>query len=191
MIKNLLYGFLILTAFSSCGDNEIAVPKPRGFMRTDFPEKSYINFTSDCPYSFDIPTYAQVEDIPADSFNHCYKNVRFTPFKGTLHLTYKDLKNDVGNYIDECHQLAYDHAIKATAINRKQFINDTTKVYGLIYDIQGNAASPLQFYVTDSVKHFIRGALYFEAKPNYDSIRPVLEYVREDVIRFIESTQWK
>jgi gliding motility-associated lipoprotein GldD len=87
--------------------------------------------------------------------------------------------------------MAYDHTIKATSIERKQFVNDSTRVFGLLYDIQGNAASPLQFYVTDSNNHFIRGALYFNARPNYDSIRPVLDFVREDVIHFIESVHWK
>jgi gliding motility-associated lipoprotein GldD len=184
----LFFAILLLTG---CSGQEQGVPRPKGFMRIDFPEKSYTEFRGDCPYTFDYPSYAFVDNIGRDTVTYCNKNIEFTPFRGTVHLTYKRLRDNVGRFIDECHNMAYDHSIKASAIERKQFINDSARVFGLMYDIQGNAASPLQFYVTDSTTHFIRGALYFQAKPNYDSILPVLTYVREDVVRFIESLRWK
>ncbi|HAA01026.1 MAG TPA: gliding motility lipoprotein GldD [Flavobacteriales bacterium] len=177
--------------FSACSEEEPGVPKPRGYMRIDFPEKEYIEFRGDCPYTFDFPSYARIDHIGRDTVTWCNKNIEFVPFRGTMHLTYKRLQGNVARFIEECHNMAYDHSIKATAIERKQFVNDTAQVFGLLYDIQGNAASPLQFYITDSTTHFIRGALYFQAKPNYDSILPVLTYVREDVERFIESLRWK
>lgn len=191
MKKAILIG-LISILWIACGDNEIPIPKPRGFMRVELPEKQYVTFNGDCPYTFEYPQYAVVENLMGhDTSEYCYKNILFKTFRGTIHLTYKKLNNNVARYIDECHNLAYDHSIKATAIDRQQFVNDSARVFGLLYDIQGNAASPLQFYVTDSTDNFIRGALYFEAKPNYDSIRPVLDFVREDVMRFIESLRWK
>lgn len=190
-MKQPLLLFLFSLFLLSCGEDEMPVPKPRGYMRIELPERAYEKFEGDCPYTFSYPSYAEVENIGRDTSDYCYKNIRFRSFKGTVHLTYKKLNNNVARFIDECHNLAYDHSIKASAIERKQFVNDTARVFGLLYDIQGNAASPLQFYVTDSTTNFIRGALYFEAKPNYDSIRPVLDFVREDVFHFIETLRWK
>jgi gliding motility-associated lipoprotein GldD len=187
-ITNLLLPIIILL-FSACGNGN-PIPKPKGYMRVSFPERVYIPFKGDCPYSFEFPSYVELVHL-TDTTQYCNKNLVFTPFDGTLHLTYKKLENNVARFIDECHGMAYDHTIKAKSIERKQFVNDSTRVFGLLYDIQGNAASPLQFYVTDSNNHFIRGALYFNARPNYDSIRPVLDFVREDVIHFIESVHWK
>jgi gliding motility-associated lipoprotein GldD len=70
-------------------------------------------------------------------------------------------------------------------------LRDSVKVYGLIYDIEGNTASSLQFYVTDSTKHFIRGALYFNVRPNIDSVKIVLEFLKKDVLHLIQTLQWK
>ena len=189
--KSLFFSLLAtLFLLASCSE-EAPVPKPKGYLRVDLPEKQYTHFSGDCPYEFDYPVYSQVVNKGFDSAEYCYKNIEFPGLRGTLHLTYKQLNNNVARYIEECHELAYQHSVKASAIERKEFINDSTEVYGLLYNIKGNAASPIQFYVTDSTDHFIRGAFYFMARPNYDSIQPVLNYVREDVLVFIETLEWK
>jgi putative hemolysin len=183
-----LIAFIFLLC--SCGGEE-PLPKPKGYMRIDLPEKNYVRFSGDCPYEFDYPTYSYVVNKGMKEEEHCFKNIEFEELHGTLHLTYKALNDNVSEFIEDCHELAYEHSVRATSIDRKEFTNDSTKVYGLLYDIKGNAASPLQFYVTDSTRHFIRGAFYFMAKPNYDSIQPVLQFVREDIARFMESVTWK
>jgi gliding motility-associated lipoprotein GldD len=84
-----------------------------------------------------------------------------------------------------------NHITKADAIN-EQLINDSEKrIFGIFYDLKGNTASAVQFYVTDSTKHYLRGSLYFEAEPNADSLAPVIEFFREDVIHLIETLKWK
>jgi gliding motility-associated lipoprotein GldD len=84
-----------------------------------------------------------------------------------------------------------NHITKADAIN-EQLINDVgNRIFGILYDLKGNTASAVQFYVTDSVKHYLRGSLYFESEPNADSLAPVIDFFREDVIHLIETLKWK
>nr|MBD3622879.1 gliding motility lipoprotein GldD [Sunxiuqinia sp.] len=92
--------------------------------------------------------------------------------------------------MEESRRLAYDHSIKADAIEERVFVNPDKDVYGTIYYIEGNAASPIQFYLTDSTRHFLRGALYIREIPNIDSIRPVIDFLRPDIIHLIETTSW-
>ncbi len=182
---------LCLLLLSACGSGETPIPKPEGYMRITFPEKSYTAFEGDCPYLFETPAYSFVEHKGLNPEEICSKNILFPTFKATLHLTYKSLSNNLQGYIEDCHSMAYEHAVKATAIEQENVANPEEKVYGLIYHIKGNAASPLQFYLTDTTTHFIRGALYFSVRPNYDSLRPSLDFLTHDVHHFIETFRWK
>lgn len=182
---------LMMFLLIACSESETAIPKPRGYVRFELPEKKYTAYSGDCPFTFEFPEYANVESQGTRPEELCNKNLQFSSFNGTLHITYKSLNNDVGNYIEDCHDMVYQHTVKAYDISARQYLNDESKVYGLLYDIKGNAASPLQFYLTDSTKNFIRGALYFNTKPNYDSILPVLEFIKEDVQHFVETFNWK
>ncbi|MFZ5554345.1 MAG: gliding motility lipoprotein GldD [Bacteroidota bacterium] len=181
---------IFLFLLGACG-NEMPMPKPKGYMRIELPDHAYVNFNGDCPYVFDYPTYCIVENKGMTPEEYCYKNLQFPSLRATVHLTYKRLDNNVDLYIEDCHAMAYEHSIKASSIDQRSVFNDTAHVYGLIYDIKGNAASPLQFYVTDSTMHFVRGALYFNARPNYDSVQPVLEFLKKDMDHFLLSLRWK
>lgn len=183
-------GLLFIFLFSACGSDTL-IPKPKGFMRLEFPEHQYVNFNGDCPYVFDHPTYCEVENIGRTEEDYCYKNLQFPSFKATVYLTYKRLEENVDVYIEDCHNLAYEHSIKASSIEHRTVMNDSARVYGLIYDIKGNAATPLQFYVTDSTTHFLRGALLFNVRPNYDSVYPALEFLKKDIDHFLGSVRWK
>jgi len=183
-------GLIFIILFASCG-SETPIPKPKGFMRLELPEHKYVSFNGDCPYVFDYPVYSEVENKGMNPEEYCYKNLQFPSFNATVHLTYKRLEENVDLYIEDCHNMAYEHSIKASSIDRRTVMNDTAHVYGLIYDIKGNAASPLQFYVTDSTTHFLRGAMYFNARPNYDSVYPVLEFLKKDIDHFLGSFRWK
>ncbi len=96
----------------------------------------------------------------------------------------------LNQFLEETRKLAYKHTIKADAIEEQVFMNPSKDVYGLIYRINGNAASPMQFYLTDSTSHFLRGALYIRQVPNIDSIQPVLNFLEPDIIHLIETTTW-
>lgn len=193
MKYNLLYiafvfiGILVV----SCG-SESTVPKPRGYMKTNYPEKNYKAAESVCGYSFHIPEYGFLQDKPSPG-DTCFKDLVFPYFNATIHFTYKAVNADsiLAKYIDDSHNLAYDHVEKADDIQKKAVIDSTRKVYGIVYEIVGNAASQIQFFLTDSTHHFIRGALYFNHRPNYDSLLPAINYLREDVDHLIKTFSWK
>ena len=166
-------------------------PKPRGYFRIDFPEKKYQTFDAKCPFSFEYPAYGVIEDVPGATGSDCWYNVSFPKYKAKIHLTYKKVDHNLAKYIEDVHAIAYKHIIKADDIKEIPVIHNKNHVYGIIYDISGNTASSLNFFVTDSTKHFLSGALYFSAEPNVDSLRPCLQFFRQDVVHLTESIEWK
>lgn len=180
--------FLLLTF--SC--KKEYVPKPRGYFRITFQEKTYHKLDSIAlPYQFDIPEYSKIvpdNDRLAEPY---WINLKIPAHKAEVHLSYKKVSNNLEMLTEDSRALAYKHSIKADAINEKIFANPEKRVYGTIYLIDGNAASPLQFYLTDSTRNFLRGALYIREVPNIDSLRPVIDFLTPDVIRLIETTEWK
>jgi len=183
--------YLLIPLFlSSCGEEDYT-PKPRGFFRIELPEKQYLHYQSECPFSFDYPVYSTVEKDTKSMAEPCWLNLEFPRFKGTLHISYKPVNGNIEQYLNDARELTNKHIAKADAINEIPIINHERRIYGLIYDVEGSgAASPLQFFVTDSNKHFLRGALYFNVKPNNDSLQPVIQFIRKDIDRLVESLEW-
>jgi len=182
----------VLTLSSCDDDDEIIAPKPKAYFRITLPEKTYKKYDTICPYTFEFPSYAKaIIDKDANS-EPCWLNLEFPAFKSTLHLSYKSItKNNFKAILDDTYTLASKHQVKASGIKEQLIKRDSSKVYGLIYDIQGNAASSFQFFITDSTNHFMRGALYFNAVPNTDSIAPVVEFIKKDIYHFINTFEWK
>ncbi|HAQ17695.1 MAG TPA: gliding motility lipoprotein GldD [Prolixibacteraceae bacterium] len=190
-MKKYLYFFPVLLLLISFSCKKEYVPKPRGFFRIEFQKKSYHQLLSPTfPYRFEIPDYSQI--VPDDErlTEPFWVNLIIPAHKAELHISYKKVNNNLAKLTEDSHTLAYKHSIKADAINERLFMNPEKKVYGTIYLIDGNTASPLQFYLTDSTHHFLRGALYIREVPNIDSIRPVIEFLTPDVIHLIETTEW-
>ena len=186
--------FLLLVTcifLNSCSDDEVSTPKPRAYFRLSFPVKKYVKYDSDCPFTFDIPAYSKMEVDKNYNAEPCWLNLNFLTFNGTLHLSYKVVNDNINGFLQDTYTLASKHQIKASGIEEQPISKPKSKVYGLVYDIEGNAASSIQFFLTDSTKHFIRGALYFNAVPNTDSITPVVNYIRKDIFRMIETFEWK
>lgn len=188
-LKGVLVLLLSVTIISC--DDEATIPRPRGYFRIDLPEKEYEKYSGDCPFSFDIPNYSQIHPGPAGKAHPCWLNLDFPKQKATLHLSYKEVKEDVRTLIEDARTMAYKHAVKAKGIEERAFQNDEDRVYGLLYNISGNAASSVQFFVTDSTNHFMRGSLYFYASPNADSLAPVLDFIRADVVNLVNTLKWK
>lgn len=190
-MKRILFvlSFLFLLLAISCKKDYI--PKPRGYFRIDFLEKAYIKMDSaGLPYRFEIPVYSKI--VPDDErlAEPYWANLKIPRHKAEVNLSYKKVDNNLMKLTEDARTLAYKHSIKADAINERVFVNAEKKVYGIIYLIDGNSASPLQFYLTDSTKHFLRGALYIREVPNIDSIRPVIQFLTPDIIHLIETTEW-
>lgn len=177
--------------FSCGGSDDTLVPKPRAYYRIAFPEKKYVMYDSSCPFKFEIPVYATIEDDKNYRAEPCWLNLNFPRFNATLHLSYKVVNNNIDQYMEDTYTLASKHQIKASGIEEQLVVKDSDEVYGLIYEIKGNAASAYQFYLTDSIHHFVRGALYFNVAPNIDSIAPVLDFVEKDLQQLISSFKWK
>ncbi len=173
----------------SCGSDYS--PKPRGYFRIEFPDRSYKSYESDCPFSFLYPEFAVIDNDDSQMAQPCWINIDFPDFRGRLHISYNEVDGNLVEYLEDSRKLAFRHTVKADAIDERMFINDEEQVYGTLFDIKGNSASALQFYLTDSNRHFFRGALYFNVQPNIDSLGPVIDYFREDILYLIESFAWK
>ena len=183
--------FIVLSfAFAflfGCGGDYM--PKPKGYLRFDLPNHEYVMMSDACPYEFEIGNYAIIED--RGNTEPCWKNIYIKPIKGRIHLSYKHVGSDLHQLLHDAHELVYSHTVKADAINEQVFFNPARKVYGVLYHIKGDAASNLQFIATDSVKHYLRGALYFNAVPNEDSLAPLIKFAKEDMEHLIETLSWK
>jgi gliding motility-associated lipoprotein GldD len=192
-MKKFVLPVLIVLLFTACSGNHDFSPKPRGYYRIIFPEKAYQPYTSNCPFTFQYPKYAVIEPDKNPDAKPCWLNMQFPQFSGTLHLSYEHIRSqkEFNELVEDAHKLTFKHTIKATAIDQGAIYYPDRKVYGIYYTIDGNAASSLQFFLTDSTKNYIRGALYFNSEPRLDSIQPVLTFVKKDVDLMIKSFRWK
>lgn len=175
---------------AGCGGNTDYAPKRTGYFRIALPERKYVTYNAPCPFTFEYPTYADV--IPDPSAGHQYwLNIVFPRFRCNVYMSYLTVDSNLGAYTEECRKFVVEHEVKASAINQQEVTNTKDKIYGMIYDIEGNAASNMQFYLTDSTHNFVRGALYFFAVPNKDSIEPVANFIKEDIHHLVETFRWK
>ena len=188
----ILFQVVLLLSFSACRDHDYS-PKPKAYYRIEFPKKAYQPILAPVPFSFDYPKYATLEkDISRDAQKKWY-NLHFKQFNGYLHLTYYDVsgKGEYENMVEDARKLAFKHTIKASAIDQKVIYYPDRKVYGIYYAIEGNTASSVQFFLTDSTKHYFRGALYFNERPQYDSIAPVISFIKKYIDTLISTFRWK
>lgn len=184
----LLIMFLFL--FHSCRQDYS--PKPRGYFRIDLPEREYLIFDTNYPYTFEYPSYARIVPDLRPSSEPYWINIEFPQFRGTLFISYKSVSGNLVEYLEDSRTFVMKHIPKASAIEDSMIYRPEDRVFGLIYDIEGSgAASPLQFFVTDSASHFLRGALYFNTSPNNDSLAPVIGFVREDILKMLDTFHWK
>jgi gliding motility-associated lipoprotein GldD len=195
MFRNstLCFGIIILLPLliSACSQ-PYQSPKPKGWMRIDLPAKEYQLYDSLHNFFFQAPVYANILKDNHWPEQTDWVNIEFPSMNATLHISYKKVSNNLREYIDDAYTMAMKHLPKATMIRDSVIINPESRVYGLIYEIGGRGvASPLQFYLTDSTRHFVRASLYFGFRPNNDSIAPVIQFLRADVMQMIETFGWK
>lgn len=187
----------IALLLSSCfGDDQVSYPKPRGYFRIELPEKKYQTCDSFYPFSFRYPVYSDIIPYTGRSTEPEAKywfNLEFPRLNAEINFTYRIVKPDsVYNLSEDARNFVTKHIPKANQINESKIINRDNRVYGLKYEIDGpEAASAIQFYVTDSVKHYIRGALYFKHQPNNDSVAPIISFISKDIDTLLNSIRWK
>ncbi|MBV6485859.1 MAG: hypothetical protein KFKLKKLM_02469 [Flavobacteriales bacterium] len=181
--------YLLILVLFSCKE-ESYTPKPKGYFRIDLPEKKYEVVEDGCPFTFEKPVYTTISRNPKFN-NNCWFNIEFNTLKATIYLTYEPLSNNIDTFLENSRTLAFKHTVKATDIQQYVIEYPQQNVFGLIYDIKGDAASEYQFHLTDSTNHFLRGSLYFNTVPNQDSLLPVLNFVKKDIEHLISTFKWK
>jgi gliding motility-associated lipoprotein GldD len=186
----LFYHLAIILFLFSCGGDYS--PKPRGYYRIDLPEHEYRTFDSTFPYTFEYPVYAVIRGDSSRLAEPYWINILYPRFHAELHLSYKVINRNLSQYLEDSRTLVNKHIQKANAISQQEFLNPRQRVFGLTYSIRGSdAASPFQFYLTDSTRNFVRGALYFNLVPNNDSLAPVIDFLKEDIGHMIGTFRWK
>lgn len=181
---------VVLLLASSCGESP--VPKPRGYFRIDLPERGYASFDTTFPYSFEYPAYGRIESHVSSVDEPYWINLAFPRFNGQVHISYKKIEGNLYEYLEDSRTFVMKQIPKADAINDSLVVFPDKDLFGLVYSIKGSgAASPVQFILTDSANHFVRGALYFNFVPNNDSLQPVIDFLSEDIRHLIETFEWR
>lgn len=186
---------MLCLLFAACGGVDY-VPKPHAYPRVAFPERTYRMFdTAEAAYKFEMPAYARMLKDTNGVYTRepGWFNMYFQPFNATLHITYHRFNGwqQFDSLVNDTRKLVNKHIQRAEDITEIPFLSQENKVSGMIFDIQGNTATNFNFYLTDSSRHFFRGALYFNQQTNPDSIAPVFEFIRKDMDHLINSFRWK
>jgi gliding motility-associated lipoprotein GldD len=191
-MKLFLCLFSFVLALAACNNKDYS-PKPFGYFRIEFPEKKYHQFSDKAPFEFEYPTYAHMYQDSSKNSQPYWYNLAFPQFNARLHISYFNFHSakEFNQLTEDSRKLAFKHTIKATGIDEAMIKNITKDVYGIYYTIDGNTASSVQFYLTDSTKHYLRGALYFNEKPKQDSILPIINFIKEDMDIMIKTFKWK
>ena len=185
-----VFVFLLLIVLLFQCKQEVYYPKPLGDFRIGFPEKDSVKtYEGSCGFYYEYPFFAVIQEKA-----NCNQDMYFPHYNAVLHITSIKMSGEGNNTLfyhsEYSRKLAYEHRIKADAINESMYKNDSTKVYGVAYEIIGNVASNYQFFLTDSNENFFRGSLYFNEKPNIDSVRPVLNFLKHNIEGMIQSFDW-
>lgn len=196
MNKTILLFFSITILFYAC-DDAVLTPKPRGFPKVNFPEKAYKKFNAPyCDLTFNAPAYAEIKQdkfyFGKEAPNSCWFDI-FTPqLSSKIHCSYVPL--DATNTLDkmrgDAFKLANQHNVKANFIDELP-INRPDGTFGMVFDIEGEVASPFQFYLTDGENHFLRGSLYFNVQSRPDSLAPILDFVKTDIMELVNTLKWE
>lgn len=184
---------LFLLALIAC-NSEFSI-KPKGYYKIDFPKRAYQKFEQEgYPYSFEYPVYAKVEkdsSLFSDNDTPFWINLSFPAYNGKIYCSYKRVNPaNFTELVEDAYKMTYKHSSKATEII-DSVMNTPNGLSGIWFSVGGNAATGRQFFLTDSTHHFLRGALYFDATPNEDSLAVVYNFLQEDMKHLINTLRWK
>jgi gliding motility-associated lipoprotein GldD len=189
-IDRLLALLAFATALAGC-ESEFT-PRPRGYMHIELQPHSYAAFDTTCPFVFEMSAHARATYDPAHSEQPCWFSIEYPRHRAKVHISYARLNGDLATYLEDVRTLTNKHISKASGIQERVIMIPERDLFGMRFDVGGtSAASPIQFFITDSTTHFMRGALYFNAVPNNDSLAPVVQYISEDIDHLISTFRWK
>ncbi|MBV1923858.1 MAG: gliding motility lipoprotein GldD [Flavobacteriaceae bacterium] len=179
---------VVILALTIIACNDEVTIKPNSQLRLEYPTPEYESIDNTLPYSF-----KKNKEATISSKRYGGVNLKYSKMKATIYITYQKVNNgqNIDSLLYDAQKLTYDHTVKAESILEQPRVDSINNVYGMFYMINGNAATHSQFYVTDSVNHFVTGSLYFDIKPNYDSLYPAIVYLRNDVRTLMETIEWE
>ena len=183
MYRSIFILLVFCILFAAC--KEDVLPKPRAELRLEYSRPELGEFETDY-YSFKYNDRAELKTKNSKSLT-----LKYPEMKGEIFINYNEVKGNIEKLLSDAQKFSYEHSVKADGILEQPFINKEHGVYGMLYEVSGDAASQAQFYVTDSTEHFVTGSLYFFTKPNYDSIYPAAAYLRNDIRGIMETLEWK
>lgn len=184
--KYLFFSLLLGMSLFLFSCKEESFPKPKSYLYLEYPVASYKQFINDCPYSFAISEESTIEFKP-----DCSAQVIYPKLNASIYITYRRVHNNLKEILSEADRLTTKHTVKADVIIPFPFENSQKQVYGVLFEVQGQSASNVQFHVTDSSRHVLTAALYFKVRPNYDSIYPAVDYIKNDMMKMMETFEWK
>lgn len=190
-IRNLEFLIFNLVWITCVACNHVSTPKPYGYYRITTPDTAYVPFSSQYPaypYDFALSSNAQVQVRSEEPY---WINIWYPALDATIHCSYKPVQRNLRELTNDALEFVYRNASYATSIPERGYAHPEADVYGVLFDLEGNTASSCQFFVTDSTRHFFRASVYCNCQPNADSLAPVYNYLRTDIIRMVETFAWK
>ena len=179
---------LVLITCVAC--NHVSTPRPYGYYRISVPDTAYVSLDSLflSPFNFQFSKNAVVKPRTDEPY---WINIYYPALDATIHCSYKPIHNNLRELTNDALEFVYRNASFASSIPEREYTHPEAQVYGVLFDLEGNTASSCQFFVTDSIHHFFRASVYCNCPPNADSLAPVYNYLRKDVIKMVETFEWK
>ncbi len=189
---NIIFGVgILLMGLTGCVEDDKAIPKPYGYFRIELPEHEYEVYSDpNCPYTFEAPKNALIVDN-AENGQTCFKSLLYPELKAGVYFTYFPVNSNIDKLVKTADDVVYEHHNMASGIQVEDINLPEKNVYGVSYKLMGEVAVNHVFFVTDSNNHYFAGKLYFEARPNYDSLQPCADYIAEDIAHLINTLEWK
>ena len=187
-VEFLIFNGILLSCIAC---TKVSTPKPYGYYRIATPDTSYVPFSSQYPaypYDFALSSNAKVQVRSEEPY---WINIWYPALDATIHCSYKPVQRNLRELTNDALEFVYRNASYATSIPEREYTHPEADVYGVLFDLEGNTASSCQFFITDSIGHFFRASVYCNCQPNADSLAPVYNYLRKDVIKMVESFEWK
>lgn len=183
--------FLFAATFSGC--EEEFTPKPRAYFRIELPAHEYSNWEpDDCPFQFEVADEALIDPSSSNQAEPCWYDISYPKLKATIHMSYKPVDGNLNEFLEDARSMTQRHMSKASSIDERVIHRDEDNVHGILFEVEGTGtASAYQFFATDSNEHFIRGALYFMARPNSDSLKPVVAHLEKDLEQIMTTLKWR
>lgn len=191
IVSFFVIGLICLLGFSACEQSYF--PKPKAYNRIDLPEHSYQALPDTFPYQFFYSSYAEMSRDSFPKAGRYFINLYYPRFDAVIQITYKDLKrpeNDIEKLLTDAFELTMKHNVRAYSIDEELMTLPSGQVASLA-NIAGEVPSQFQFFTTDTLRHFFRGALYFNTAEKNDSLQPIIDFIKRDAIEMLNTLEWK